>query len=185
MLPSAKRAHLTGGEFRGGARENRGSLPYPFDCAQGPVGMTSFLFLVGAMPEASGSGAYLAEDDFGVAEMLGDQAADERLEGLTGFGEHKLLGGLVPIQFETGGKSGNPYLADGSVGGENEFGGRLVEADVEDAVLFFHLKVGIGLGKDERFFQGLQSAVRVAPKGDFVDHRASVPTFPPHRMHVA
>lgn len=137
------------------------------------------------MLETNGSGAYLAEDDFGVAEMLGDQAADERLEGLTGFGEHKLLGGLVPIQFETGGKSGNPYLADGSVGGENEFGGRLVEADVEDAVLFFHLKVGVSLGEDQCFFQRFQSAVGVASEGDFVNHGASVPTFQPHRMHVA
>ncbi len=141
-------------------------------------------FWVGMMPYIHDSGAYLTEDDLAVAEMLGDQAADERFEGLAGFGEYEGLGGIVPVELETGGESGNPNLPDGSVGCQNKFGRRFLEADVKHAVLFFHLKVGVSLGDDQCFFQRFQSAVGMAPKSDFVKHRASVPTFPPHRMHV-
>ena len=126
----------------------------------------------------------LAEDDLAVAEMLGNQAGDERLEGLAGFRKYEGLRGVVPVELEAGGESGNPNLPDGSVGSENKFGGRLFKADVEDTILFFHLKVGIGLGEDQCFFQGFQSAIRVAPKGDFVKHGASVSIFPVHRMHL-
>ena len=129
-------------------------------------------------------GAYLAENHLATAEMLCDQARDEWFEGLAGFRKYEGLRGLVPVELEAGGESGNPDLPDGSVGSENKFGGGLLKADVEDTVLFFHLKVGIGLGEDEGFFQGFQSAVRVAPKADFVKHGASVPIFQPHRMHV-
>jgi len=126
----------------------------------------------------------LAEDDLSVAEMLGNQAGDERFERLSGLRKYEGLRGLVPVELEAGGESGNPNLPDGRVGSENKFGGWLLKADVEDTVLFFHLKIGIGLSEDEGFFQGFQGAVRVAPKGDFVKHGASVPIFPPHRMHV-
>ena len=92
--------------------------------------------------------------------------------------------GIIPIQLEAGRERGNPNLPDGSVGSENKFRGWLLKADDEDTVLFFHLKVGVGLCEDQGFFQGFQCAVRVAPKDDLVKHGASVPTFPLHRMHV-
>ncbi len=126
----------------------------------------------------------LAEEYFAVAEMLGNQATDQGLEGFSRFREHECLRGVVPIQFKAGGESGNPYLTDGSVGGQNKLGGWFIEADVEDAILLFHLKVGIGLGKDQGFLQRFQCAIRMPPEGDFIKHGASVPTFPLHRMYV-
>lgn len=129
-------------------------------------------------------GCDLAENNLATSEMLGDQAGNERLEGFAGFWKYETLSGLFPVELEAGRESGNPNLPDGSVGSENKFGGWLLKTDVEDTVLFFHLKVGIRFRKDERFFQGFQSVIRVAPKGDFVKHGASVSIFPLHRMHI-
>ena len=126
----------------------------------------------------------LAENHLTIAEMLGDQAGDKRFEGLAGFGKDEGLRVIVPVEFEAGGQSRNPDLSDRSIGSENKFGGRFFKADVEHSILFFHFKVGIGLGEDESFFQGFQSAVRVAPKADLVKHGASVPILAPHRMPV-
>ena len=43
--------------------------------------------------------------------LFGDEARDERLEGFTGFWEYEPIGGLGPVELETGGEGGDPYLA--------------------------------------------------------------------------
>jgi hypothetical protein len=81
--------------------------------------------------------------------MFGDQTCNQRFEGFAGFWKDERLRGLIPVELKAGRESGNPNLTDGSIGSENKLGGWLLKADVEDAVLFFHLKIGIGLSENE------------------------------------
>ena len=96
-------------------------------------------------------------------------------EVFAGFGEGEGAGGFGPVEFEAGGLGGDPDLADGSVGGNDEFGGAVFEDDVHDAVVVFELEGAVVVfGDDEGLLEGFEGAVGFAAEGGFVDHEFSL-----------
>ena len=112
----------------------------------------------------------LGEGDAGVVELLAEQAFGEGAEVFAGFGEGEGVCGFVPLQFVGGGERGDPDLANGGVGGEDELGGAVVEEDVEDAVLLVGLKAAGFFGAEERLLEGFQGLVGFVAEGGLVDH---------------
>jgi hypothetical protein len=116
-------------------------------------------------------GSALGEGDGRVAEVIAEQALGEGFEVLAGFGESEGGGGFGPIEFVAGGLRGDPDLTDGSVGGDDELAGTVLEEDVHDAVVVFEFEAGIVfLGGDEGLLEGFEGFVGFAAEGGFVDH---------------
>ena len=67
--------------------------------------------------------------------------------------------------------AGDPDLANGCVGGEDEFSGSVLEEDVEDAMLLLGFKAAGFFGSDEGLLEGGQGGVGFAAEGGFVDER--------------
>ena len=114
---------------------------------------------------------------FGLAgEVVFDESVDERSELLVGAGEHEGFGLLVPIEFEAGGESGDPYLADGGVGGDDELALGLIEEDVQDAVLLFDFKAGVicFFAGEEMLLEGFKSGFGEGAEFEFIELGASV-----------
>lgn len=107
-------------------------------------------------------------------ELLLDEALDEGLERRSVFGQEKVVGFAGPVQFEAGGEGGDPNLADGRVGSDDEFGPGVFKEDVEDAVLLFDIESAVLFGNEEGLFEGFESAVRVIAKLSFIEHTGPV-----------
>jgi hypothetical protein len=104
-----------------------------------------------------------------------EEALGEGLEVFTGLGEGEGVGGLGPVELVAGGLSGDPDLADGGVGSDDEFGRAVFEDDVHDAVVVFELKGAVVVfGCDEGLLEGFEGAVGFAAEGGFVDHMFSL-----------
>ena len=117
----------------------------------------------------------LSKGDGGVAEVFAEEALDKGLEALAGLGKSEGAGGLGPVEFEARGLSGDPNLADRSVGGDDELAGAILEDDVHDTVVVFELEGAIVvLGRDEGLLQGFKGTVGFAAEGSFVDHVVSL-----------
>lgn len=116
--------------------------------------------------KVAGSG----EADGGIGELLLKEALGEELECLAGFGEDEGFGFGAPLELEAGGEGGNPDLADGGLGGENELGGAILEENVEDAVLFLGFEPALFLGVDEGLLEIFQGGVGDAAKLGFINH---------------
>ncbi len=110
------------------------------------------------------------EGDGGVVELLAEEALGERAEVFAGLGQREGVGRVVPLQLEGGGERGDPDLADGGVGGEDELGRAVFEEDVEDAVLLLGLETAVFLGADEGLLEGVEGFVGLVAEGGFVDH---------------
>ena len=108
--------------------------------------------------------------------MLAKQALDEGLEIFAGLGKGEGAGGFGPVELIAGGEGGDPDLADGSVGRDDELAGAVPEDDVHDAVVVLELEgtVGIVFGGDEGLLEGFEGVVGVAAEGGFVEHEVSV-----------
>ena len=125
------------------------------------------------------------EGDGGVVELLAEEALGEGEEVFAGLGQGESVGGFVPLELEGGGERGDPDLADGGVGGEDELGGAVFEEDVEDAVLLFGFEAAVFFGADEGLLEGVEGAVGLLAEGDFVDHAGtSVPGWQGRRWSV-
>jgi hypothetical protein len=117
----------------------------------------------------------LRERDGGVVELFAKKALDEGLEVFAGFGKREGLRGVGPFQLIAGSLGGDPDLADGGVGRDDEFAGAILEDDVHDAVVVFILEGAVALlGSDERLLEGFEGTVGFAAEGCFVDHEVSV-----------
>lgn len=104
--------------------------------------------------------------------VFADEAINQRDEFFAGSGKDEGGGGGVPIEFETCGESGDPYLANRRIGRDDEFAGRLFENDVQNTILFLDLEAGLVFffADNEMFFQRFQSALSRTAKLHFVLH---------------
>ena len=112
----------------------------------------------------------LGEGDAGVVELLAEQAFGESAEVFAGFGEGEGVRGFVPLEFVGGGERGDPDLANGGVGGEDELGGTVFEENVEDAVLLVGLEAAGFFGAEEGLLERFEGLVGFVAEGGLVDH---------------
>jgi len=94
--------------------------------------------------------------------MFLDHPVHDRCQRLTGLGKDKALCLLRPVQLEAGRKRGNPHLARRRIGRDYKFAWRLVEQNIEYAILFFDFKTALFLGVDEAFLEGIHCGIAVA-----------------------
>ena len=102
------------------------------------------------------------------AEMFFDNPLNDCRQCLPSLGQHKIFRSLRPVQLEAGGKGGDPNLARRGVGRNHKFAWRLVEQDIEHAILFFHFKPTLFLGLDETLLKGLHRSIAVAAECSLV-----------------
>ena len=100
--------------------------------------------------------------------MLLDDPVHHCRQRFAGFGEHKILSRLRPVQLEAGGKRRNPYLAWRRVGGNHKLARRLIKQNIEHAILFFHFKAALFLRLDEALLEGLHRGIAVAAECSLV-----------------
>jgi hypothetical protein len=107
-----------------------------------------------------------------------DEAVDEGDQLFAGAGKDEGTGGGVPVQLETGGQSGDPDLADGRVGGDDELGGRFFKDNVENAALLFYFEAGFVFffAGDEVLLECVECAFGGAAEFEFVLHEFSLAT---------
>ncbi len=94
--------------------------------------------------------------------MFLDDPVYNRCQRFTSLGKHKALCLLRPVQLEAGGKRGDPHLARRRIGRDHKFARRIVEQDIEHAILFFDFKTALFLGVDEAFLEGVHRGIAVA-----------------------
>jgi hypothetical protein len=104
-----------------------------------------------------------------------DEAIDEGRELFAGAGKDEALA-RVPVEFEAGGEGGDPDLADRRVRRDNELGGRVVEYDVQDAVLLFDFEAAVLFGIDQALLERFDGVIGVPAKSEFIQHQSSVAT---------
>jgi len=94
-------------------------------------------------------------------EVLCDQAVDKWGESLACARQNEGCGRGVPVKFEAGGERGDPDLAYGRIGRDDELARRLFEEDIEHAILLLDFEAGIVLffALDEVLQEGLMSDI--------------------------
>jgi hypothetical protein len=118
---------------------------------------------------------WLGKGDGRIAEVFAEEALGEGFEVFSGFAEGEGAGGFGPVEFEAGGLGGDPYLANGCVGGDDELAGTVFKDDVHDAVVVFELESAcVVFGGDEGLLEGFEGFVGFAAEGGFVDHEVSL-----------
>jgi len=115
------------------------------------------------------------EGDGGIGEVFAEESLGEGFESFGGLGEGEGFGDFIPVELVAGGLGGDPDLADGSVGRDDEFAGAVLEDDVHDTVVVFEFEVsGVVAGSDEGLLEALEGGVGDAAEGGFVDHACSL-----------
>jgi hypothetical protein len=108
--------------------------------------------------------------------MFADQPIDEFDKAFTGSRKDKLLCPCVPVEFEAGSKRGDPNLANGRVGSDNEPGAGIFEENVEGAALLvdFEGRLLVFFAGNEMAFERIERGFGGAAEFLFVWHGDSV-----------
>ena len=98
--------------------------------------------------------------------MLADEAIDEGGESFAGAGQDELLELGIVVEFEAGGERGDPDLANGRAGCDDEAVRVIFEEDVEDAALFldFETSLLVFLACEEMPFEVAERCFSRAPE---------------------
>lgn len=120
--------------------------------------------------DGEGHGRLGRERDGRVVELLAEQPFGEGKKVFAGLREGERLVGFAPFQFVGRRESGDPYLANRSVRGEDELRCTVFEEDVEDAVLLLGLEASFFFSAEEGLLERFESFVGLVAEGRFVDH---------------
>lgn len=108
--------------------------------------------------------------------ILADEAVDEGDHGLAGARQDELFPLRIEIELEAGGERGDPDLAHGRIGRDDESGARVFEKDIQDTALFFDLEAGllVFLARDEMALEAVEGRFGGAAKLLLALHGPSV-----------
>jgi hypothetical protein len=105
--------------------------------------------------------------------MFGDEAVDEGVEQFAGAGMDEIFHARIPVELEVRRRRGDPDLADGFVGRNDEFVFGPIEEHGEPAIVFFNFEGGVVflLAFEEMALERGESRLGRVPEVPFVVHR--------------
>lgn len=111
--------------------------------------------------------AELSEFD-GFSQLLSDQPSHQTFQALPGFDKDEILLLPRPVEFETAHPGGNPDLLDGSIRGNHEFSGGIIETNVQRAGIFLYFHINIFFSANQAFLQVFNRGIGTPAEFKFV-----------------